>query len=176
VSSLEQAHDLPKGGRMTWCSAWQRGDTAWFEGEMASEFGNDPALYQSVLAARNRKWMPKIEALLNDDKNYLVIVGTGHSSARQRHRSAEEGRDRRHPAMSGTPRNARTPSLLTPGADAEPPLPCADSPPTAPAGRQLRLLRRRQHRIDLRPQSRAHLLRCDAKVASDCATSAATSA
>ncbi len=28
--------------------------------------------------ARNRKWLPKIEALLNDDKNYLVIVGTGH--------------------------------------------------------------------------------------------------
>ena len=31
-----------------------------------------------VLVARNRKWLPKIEALLNDDKNYLVIVGTGH--------------------------------------------------------------------------------------------------
>jgi uncharacterized protein YbaP (TraB family) len=30
------------------------------------------------LVARNRKWIPKIEALLNDDKNYLVIVGTGH--------------------------------------------------------------------------------------------------
>ena len=25
-----------------------------------------------------RCWRPKIEALLNDDKNYLVIVGTGH--------------------------------------------------------------------------------------------------
>jgi len=40
--------------------------------------GRDPALYQSVLVARNRKWVPKIEALLNDDQNYLVIVGTGH--------------------------------------------------------------------------------------------------
>ena len=58
--------------------AWQHGDTAWFEGQLASELGNDPALYQSVLAARNRKWIPKIEALLDDDKNYLVIVGTGH--------------------------------------------------------------------------------------------------
>ena len=34
--------------------------------------------YQSVLGARNRKWVPKIEALLNDEQNYLVIVGTGH--------------------------------------------------------------------------------------------------
>jgi uncharacterized protein YbaP (TraB family) len=58
--------------------AWQRGDTQWFANELQSEFGRDPRLYQSVLVARNRKWVPKIEALLNDDKNYLVIVGTGH--------------------------------------------------------------------------------------------------
>ena len=29
-------------------------------------------------SARNRKWIAKIEALLDDDKNYLVIVGTAH--------------------------------------------------------------------------------------------------
>jgi uncharacterized protein len=77
VSSLEQAHDLPREvGSMV--QAWQRGDTQWFERELQSELGRDPRLYQSVLVARNRKWVPKIEALLNDDKNYLVIVGTGH--------------------------------------------------------------------------------------------------
>jgi uncharacterized protein len=58
--------------------AWQRGDTAWFASELQSDIGRDPVLYQSVLAARNRKWIPRIEALLTDDKNYLVIVGTGH--------------------------------------------------------------------------------------------------
>jgi len=58
--------------------AWQRGDTQWFETQLKSDLGRDPSLYQSVLGARNRKWVPKIEALLNDDKNYLVIVGTGH--------------------------------------------------------------------------------------------------
>jgi len=77
VSSLEQAHELPKQVD-DMVHAWQRGDTAWFDEQMRSELGRDPALYQSVLAARNRKWIPKIEALLNDDKNYLVIVGTGH--------------------------------------------------------------------------------------------------
>jgi uncharacterized protein YbaP (TraB family) len=77
VSSLEQAHELPKQVDQM-VHAWQRGDTAWFVDQMKSELGRDPALYQSVLAARNRKWIPKIEALLNDDKNYLVIVGTGH--------------------------------------------------------------------------------------------------
>ena len=53
-------------------------DTQWFAAQLKSEIGRDPALYQSVLVARNRKWVPKIEALLNDDRNYLVIVGTGH--------------------------------------------------------------------------------------------------
>ena len=77
VSSLEQAHDLPKEVQ-SMVRAWQRGDTQWFANQMQSELGKDPNLYQSVLGSRNRKWLPKIEALLNDDKNYLVIVGTGH--------------------------------------------------------------------------------------------------
>jgi uncharacterized protein YbaP (TraB family) len=77
VASLEQAHELPKQVD-DMVHAWQRGDTAWFDDQLKSELGRDPVLYQSVLAARNRKWVPKIEALLNDDKNYLVIVGTGH--------------------------------------------------------------------------------------------------
>jgi len=77
VSSLEQARNLPKDVN-DMVKAWQRGDTAWFESQMKTELGRDPALYDSVLAARNRKWLPKIEALLNEDKNYLVIVGTGH--------------------------------------------------------------------------------------------------
>ena len=77
VSSLEQAHEL---GSVVdaMVHAWQRGDTQWFVSELQSEFGSDPRLYQTVLVARNRKWIPKIEALLQDDKNYLVIVGTGH--------------------------------------------------------------------------------------------------
>ena len=77
VSSLEEAHDLPKEvGAMV--HAWASGDTQWFADELKSEIGRDPVLYDSVLVARNRKWVPKIEALLNDDKNYLVIVGTAH--------------------------------------------------------------------------------------------------
>ena len=58
--------------------AWQRGDTGWFETEIKSDLGRDPALYQSLLVARNRKWIARIEALLDEDKNYLVIVGTAH--------------------------------------------------------------------------------------------------
>ena len=77
VSSLEQAKDLPKEVDSL-VRAWQHGDTDWFDHQMKTELGRDPRLYQTVLGARNRKWLPKIEALLDDDKNYLVIVGTGH--------------------------------------------------------------------------------------------------
>ena len=77
VSSLEEAHDLPKEVDAM-VHAWANGDTQWFADQMKSEIGRDPLLYDSVLVARNRKWVPKIEALLNEDKNYLVIVGTAH--------------------------------------------------------------------------------------------------
>jgi hypothetical protein len=77
MSSLEQAHDLPKQVD-DMVHAWQRGDTGWFETELKTDLGRDPGLYQSLLAARNRKWISRIEALLNDDKNTLVIVGTAH--------------------------------------------------------------------------------------------------
>ncbi len=77
IASLEQAHDLPKQVD-DMVHAWQRGDTAWFESEIKSDIGRDPALYQSLLVGRNRKWIARIERLLDDDKNYLVIVGTAH--------------------------------------------------------------------------------------------------
>jgi uncharacterized protein YbaP (TraB family) len=77
ISSLEEAHDLPKEVN-SMVRAWANGDTQWFADQLKTDIGRDPALYDSVLVARNRKWVPKIEALLNDDKNYLVIVGTGH--------------------------------------------------------------------------------------------------
>lgn len=77
IASLEQARDLPKEVN-DMVHAWQRGDSKWFEAEMQTDIGRDPALYQSLLVSRNRKWIARIEALLNDDENYLVIVGTGH--------------------------------------------------------------------------------------------------
>jgi uncharacterized protein YbaP (TraB family) len=77
LSSLEQAKDLPAQVD-SMVKAWKRGDSQWFVNQLQSDIGRDPALYLAVLGSRNRKWLPKIEALLNDDKNYLVIVGTGH--------------------------------------------------------------------------------------------------
>jgi hypothetical protein len=77
VASLEQAHDLAKDVNEM-VRAWQNGDTGWFETEVKSDLGRDPAVYQSLLVSRNRKWIARIESLLDDDENHLVIVGTAH--------------------------------------------------------------------------------------------------
>ncbi|HEX3849284.1 MAG TPA: TraB/GumN family protein [Steroidobacteraceae bacterium] len=77
LASLEEAHELPSEVDAL-VAAWKQGDTRWFEKELRQEFGDDPRLYESLITGRNRKWVPKIEALLTEDGNYLVIVGTGH--------------------------------------------------------------------------------------------------
>jgi hypothetical protein len=77
ISSLEQAHDLTREVNAM-VRAWQGGDMGWFETELKSDLGRDPAVYQSLLVSRNRKWIARIEKLLDDDENHLVIVGTAH--------------------------------------------------------------------------------------------------
>src|SRR5688572_1288980 len=58
--------------------AWRSGNMRALEKEFLKERAKSPALYDALLGARNRKWMPKIEALLADDQDYLVVVGTLH--------------------------------------------------------------------------------------------------
>jgi uncharacterized protein len=58
--------------------AWRGGDLRALEKEFVKERARSPALYDALLGVRNRKWMPKIEALLDDDRDYLVVVGTLH--------------------------------------------------------------------------------------------------
>lgn len=59
-------------------AAWRSGNLRALEREFRKERAQAPALYDELLGARNRKWLPKIEALLDDDRNYLVVVGTLH--------------------------------------------------------------------------------------------------
>jgi uncharacterized protein YbaP (TraB family) len=59
-------------------SAWRTGDLAALEREFNKERAQAPALYDQLLGQRNRKWLPRIEALLDQDQNYLVLVGTLH--------------------------------------------------------------------------------------------------
>jgi len=59
-------------------AAWHSGDTAVLEKELTREFGGYPEVYRALIVARNQAWMPKLEALLADGKQYFVIVGALH--------------------------------------------------------------------------------------------------
>ena len=59
-------------------SAWRAGDLAALEREFNKERAQAPALYDQLLGQRNRKWLPRIEALLDSDQDYLVLVGALH--------------------------------------------------------------------------------------------------
>jgi uncharacterized protein len=59
-------------------TAWRSGDLKALEKEFVKERAKSPELYDALLGVRNRKWMPQIEALLDDEQDYLVVVGTLH--------------------------------------------------------------------------------------------------
>ena len=90
VSSLEQAHDLPKEVD-SMVHAWQRGDMQWFENQLQSELGRDPKLYQSVLGARNPS---QRRQELPGDRRHRPSGRSG-----QCDRSTQERRDWRHPTV-----------------------------------------------------------------------------
>lgn len=59
-------------------AAWRAGDTAGLEKLLKKDLDEHPDLIQPLTTDRNRKWLPKIEQLLNGQKDYLVVVGALH--------------------------------------------------------------------------------------------------
>jgi uncharacterized protein YbaP (TraB family) len=59
-------------------SAWRTGDTKALEQLQARGFDKFPDLYRKITTDRNRKWLPTITSLLNDNHDYLVVVGALH--------------------------------------------------------------------------------------------------
>lgn len=59
-------------------SAWRKGDTQALEAFLVDELERHPALYRPLTVDRNHRWVPDLEALLDDEADYLVVVGTLH--------------------------------------------------------------------------------------------------
>jgi uncharacterized protein YbaP (TraB family) len=77
---VESADDAPLLGDdlRRLIAAWRAGDLKSLERELDKERKTAPGLYDELLGARNRKWLPKIEALLDRDEDILVVVGALH--------------------------------------------------------------------------------------------------
>jgi len=58
--------------------AWKIGDVDFMEEGVLSEMEQYPELNQAIVVNRNNTWTEQIETLLDDDDDYLIIVGTLH--------------------------------------------------------------------------------------------------
>ncbi|WP_426369504.1 TraB/GumN family protein [Pseudocolwellia sp. HL-MZ7] len=59
--------------------AWQEGDSARLESLINNAaLDSDAKSYDALFSARNKSWVPKIEAMFNNKHKELVLVGAGH--------------------------------------------------------------------------------------------------
>ena len=59
-------------------SSWKAGDAATIEKLVLADVKDDPIVYDRLLVARNRAWLPKIEALFSRPRPAFVVVGAAH--------------------------------------------------------------------------------------------------
>ncbi|MDH4071921.1 MAG: TraB/GumN family protein [Gammaproteobacteria bacterium] len=58
--------------------AWKNGDVAYLEKNLLAEMEDYAELNQVIVVDRNLAWSDRIEAMLEDGDDYLVVVGTLH--------------------------------------------------------------------------------------------------
>jgi uncharacterized protein YbaP (TraB family) len=59
-------------------TAWKAGDAATVEKIVLQDMKKEPAIYERLLVARNRNWLPQIEALFSRSGRAFVVVGAAH--------------------------------------------------------------------------------------------------
>ena len=59
-------------------TAWRTGDVAFMENELLGDMEQYAELNQIIVVDRNIDWTHQIEALLDDEIDYLIVVGTLH--------------------------------------------------------------------------------------------------
>ena len=58
--------------------AWRNGDTAYFESTVLQDIRAFPELYKAIVSDRNARWASEIMLLLDDEDDYLIVVGALH--------------------------------------------------------------------------------------------------
>lgn len=58
--------------------AWRNGDTATLAQELLSDLEQQADLHDALIVQRNLRWADTIEGWLNDDDDYLIVVGALH--------------------------------------------------------------------------------------------------
>lgn len=58
--------------------AWRHGNIEFMQDNMLDEMKQYPELYQTIVVDRNRNWVAKVLELLDDEEDYLIVVGALH--------------------------------------------------------------------------------------------------
>ncbi|HYE57581.1 MAG TPA: TraB/GumN family protein, partial [Rhodothermales bacterium] len=79
LAALAHALSDPSSARLDRLVAlWRAGDAEALAAEVAAEFAATPAHRERLLDARNRAWLPRLEARAAVTPTLLVVVGAGH--------------------------------------------------------------------------------------------------
>jgi len=58
--------------------AWSTGDVTALEGLLLSGMREYPAVHQTIIVDRNRRWLPRIEKMIEQGESTLIAVGAAH--------------------------------------------------------------------------------------------------
>jgi uncharacterized protein YbaP (TraB family) len=77
LQTLQQGADFEMSVDML-VEAWRNGDTATLERELLSGIAAQEELHDALIVQRNRRWASTIGTWLDDEQDYLVVVGALH--------------------------------------------------------------------------------------------------
>ena len=77
LSSLEQASQLDEEMSLM-VEAWRTGDVDQLHDMLFESLEGMESLYDQLVVKRNENWISRIEEMLGQQDDYLVIVGAGH--------------------------------------------------------------------------------------------------
>jgi hypothetical protein len=77
LQTLRQGADLEMSID-TLIEAWRKGDTTTLERELLSGIEGQEELHEALIVQRNRRWASTIGTWLDDEQDYLVVVGALH--------------------------------------------------------------------------------------------------
>jgi uncharacterized protein YbaP (TraB family) len=73
-----ESNDTEQAEIKTIAAAWRAGDVPTMERVALSDMKDAPEVYETLLAGRNRRWVPKIEACAQANSSCFVVVGAAH--------------------------------------------------------------------------------------------------
>lgn len=77
LQALEEGGDL-QADMNQMIDAWRHGNLQYLEDNILDEMARYPELHRSLVIDRNMRWVENIDTMLDDDENYLIVVGALH--------------------------------------------------------------------------------------------------